>query len=118
MKPLRLDLEMWTDSAFEESLEVTVDGVAQDFTGWEFKSIAAASTTATEALFELAVAVKRPGILSLHVGIDVLAALFPAGDTANKKTVQWVLKAKPAVPYAVRLFYGQITISRGLLPWL
>lgn len=118
MKPVRLDLEMWSDAAFDETLEVTVDGAPQDFSNWEFKSISAASVAAIEPLFELAVSVKRPGLLGLHVDVEALAALFAEGETANKKTFPWVLKARPAVPYAVRLFYGQITVNRGLPPWL
>ena len=56
-------------------------------------------------------------MLGLFVSTDDMLLAFPAGDTASKKSLPWVLKAKPGTTYPIRLAYGVITLHRGLPPW-
>ena len=118
MKPGNLNLEMWSDSAFNETLTVTLNGAPQDFTGWEFKSLACETVIDSAQLFAIDVTPVSAGSLGLFVAPEALQAAFPQGDTSSKKMLPWVLKAKPGVAYPVRIAYGTITLHRGLPPWV
>ena len=69
------------------------------------------------ALFTFTVTPASGGVLGLFVSTDDMLLAFPAGDTASKKSLPWVLKAKPGTTYPIRLAYGVITLHRGLPPW-
>lgn len=119
MTPKRVDIELWTDGAFDEIFEVTRDGAPQDFTGWQFKMVFADSFFAESPLFEATVDASVPGALHPHVETSVIAPLLPNSANKTQLDLAYVLKAKPAgVDYPVRLFYGTARLRKGLPPWL
>lgn len=116
MKAKKIDLELYTDSAFHELFKVISGGLPQDFTDWQFKMVFADSFFST-ALFEAVITTDEPGILLAHVDPAVLEALLPAAANEFTRNMTYVLKAKPGVSYPVRLFYGAATLNRGLPLW-
>lgn len=117
MKATRADIQLYTDSAFHELFKVINAGAPQDFTGWEFKMVFADSYF-TAVILEGAITPNADGTLLAHIEPALLEALLPASANQLARSMTYVLKAKPAVTYPVRLFYGSATLNRGLPPWL
>lgn len=116
MKPERIDLEMWSDSTFDETIKVILNGFPQDFAGWEFKAIGAVNLTDETPAITFEVIPEAGGSLRLRL-LTTAMPQFTAQDQVSKKVFNWVLKAKPNVTYPIRLAYGTITLNRGLMPW-
>lgn len=116
MKALLQDFELWSDAAFHETVRVTLDGRAQDFTGWVFQMPVADSYLSTQPKFMVGVTAGANGVLTLDVPLTTVDTLF-AGVTDLVRICPYVLKAKPNVAYPIRLMYGRMFLRKGLPAW-
>lgn len=113
-KPLLQDIDVWSDVGLHESIDVEIDGVPQDFTGWLEFEFVAGDLKAAQPLFSGAVQVVERGKLFLAIEPAALAPLFTANESKVAKDYPYVLRVKPGTEYKIRLMYGKITIHRGL----
>ncbi len=117
MTPQVQNIEAWSDAAFHETVEVTLDKAPQDFSAWTafelllFDSYKAPASAATGTV---TVDATTPGRLILDIAQAALAGCFTAGETKTTKEMPYVLRAKPGTSYRIRLMYGTMTLHRGL----
>ena len=115
MGPLKQNLEVWSDITFRETVEVTLDGAPQDWTGWtDFELLVVENVFATVAKFTGTVTQPAAGQLQLEFAEADLAACFPAGETTAVRRYPYVLRVKPTGTYRIRLMYGVLEIQKGL----
>lgn len=114
-QPIEKAITVWTDGNEPILVRCTLDGVAQDWTDWtDFELVVADSAADLTADLVASVTPEDGGLLLCEFDEAALKTLLPYNAASDTRRMQYVLRAKPAGTYRIRLLYGQFTIKKGL----